>query len=358
MPVEALYKLDFSLPPELEAAEPPESRGLRRDSVRLMVSRRSSGEITHAHFHQLPGFLKKGDVLVINTSGTRRAAVRVRRADGSALIMHLSTHLEANLWAVEVRALDPAGKSHHFHETRQGEILELPNGGSAVLQGAYTSECDAAAKPSETLWCAELDLPVPIDAYLAANGAPIRYNYVKREWPLAYMQTVYATETGSAEMPSAGRPFTPELLERLKASGIAIAPLILHTGISNLETHEPPYKEFYRVGKETARRINETRAAGGRVIAVGTTAVRALETLTDTAGEMHSGEGWTCLVITPTRTLRMVDGLVTGFHDPEATHLAILEALAGRAHIESTYKEALAQRYLWHEFGDLHLILP
>jgi S-adenosylmethionine:tRNA ribosyltransferase-isomerase len=159
-------------------------------------------------------------------------------------------------------------------------------------------------------------------------------------------------------MPSAGRAFTPELITRLVARGVQIAPLLLHTGVASLEDHEPPYEEFYRVPLETARLVNGARAAGRQVIAVGTTVVRALETVTDAEGVTHPGEGWTRLVVTPERGLRAVNGLLTGFHEPRATHLAMLEALAGRRHLEIAYAEALRERYLWHEFGDLHLILP
>ena len=358
MAVEVASKFEFSLPRELEASEPPESRGLSRDGVRLMVFRRSGGEITHARFHDLPQFLNKGDVLVVNASRTRNAALAVRGAEGTGLRMHLSTHLGDKAWTVELRSVDSAGKSRHFDGARAGEVLALPSGGSAALLGPYTSDCEASATPSPTLWLAELELPLPAEEYLALHGSPVRYNYVTRDWPLSTFQTVYATESGSAEMPSAGRPFTAELLQRLQIAGIRIAPLILHTGISNLDTHEPPTKEFFRLSDETARLVNEGRAAGGRVIAVGTTSVRALETMVDSSGATRAGEGWTCLVIASERKLQTVDGLLTGFHDPEATHLAILEALAGRAHIQSAYEEALQRRYLWHEFGDLHLILP
>jgi S-adenosylmethionine:tRNA ribosyltransferase-isomerase len=147
-------------------------------------------------------------------------------------------------------------------------------------------------------------------------------------------------------------------MKRLEAKGIQIAPLILHTGVSNLETHEPPYKEFYRVTPETARMVNDARAFGHRVVAVGTTAIRALESVTNGEGKTHAGEGWTCLVITPQRKLRAVNALITGMHEPEATHLAMLEALAGLSHIKIAYDEALRKGYLWHEFGDLHLIIP
>jgi len=349
--------LEFSLPSELEASEPPESRGLRRDQVRLMVSNYSNDQIKHARFHDLPKFLNKSDLIVINTSRTRSAALTATRADGFPLELHLSTHLDENLWTVEVRSIDNAGKSKHFDDAHQGEILNLPGAATALLQGPYISDCNSNLAPSETLWLANLNLSSSIDDYLSRYGFPIQYNYVKDKWPLDYFQTVYATESGSAEMPSAGRPFTPELLERLEAKGIQIAPLVLHTGVSNLETHEPPYREFYRVSEETAQLVNETRASNKRIIAVGTTVVRALETVTDGNGITHAGEGWTSLVITPQWGLRAVNALLTGMHEPKASHLAILEALAGLPHIKLAYDEALRQGYLWHEFGDLHLII-
>jgi S-adenosylmethionine:tRNA ribosyltransferase-isomerase len=194
--------------------------------------------------------------------------------------------------------------------------------------------------------------------YLAEQGFPIRYSYVRESWPLEYYQTVYATEPGSAEMPSAGRAFTPELITRLIARGVQFAPLLLHTGVASLEDHEPPYEEFYRVPLETARAVNVARAAGKRVIAVGTTSVRALETVADEEGITHPGEGWTRVMITPQRGLRAVNALLTGWHEPQSTHLLMLEALAGMDHLRIAYNEALRRGYLWHEFGDLHLILP
>jgi S-adenosylmethionine:tRNA ribosyltransferase-isomerase len=186
---------------------------------------------------------------------------------------------------------------------------------------------------------------------------------------VSYYQSVYATEVGSAEMPSAGRAFTPELITRLVANGVRIVPLILHTGVASLEDDEPPYEEFYRVPAETAEAINAARAAGRRVIAVGTTVVRALETVTDRNGSIHPGEGWTDVFITPERGIRSVDAMLTGLHEPRSTHLSMLEALAGRGsvcaltnsgreHLQVAYAEALEEGYLWHEFGDLHLILP
>lgn len=358
MSTSSLSSIEFQLPPELEASEPPEARGLRRDEVRLMVSNYSTDKVQHTRFDQLTEYLSKGDVLVVNTSRTRNSALLASRGDSTVIELHVSTHLDDNQWTVEARSISEAGKTKHLEDARAGEVFSLHGGATAVLQAPYISDCDDNSMPSETLWLAKIDFPEEVDDYLARYGFPIRYNYVKERWSLDYYQTVYATEAGSAEMPSAGRPFTPVLLKRLSEKGVKIAPLILHTGVSNLETHEPPYKEFYRVPAGTADVVNTAREADHRIVAVGTTAIRALETVTNGDGKTHAGEGWTCLVITPQRGLRAVDALLTGMHEPEASHLAILESLAGLSHIKVAYDEALRNGYLWHEFGDLHLIVP
>lgn len=358
MSTSPLSSIEFQLPPELEASGPPEARGLKRDEVRLMVSNYSTDQVRHTRFDQLPEYLSEGDVLVVNTSRTRNAALLASRADGTLIELHVSIHLDDNQWTVELRSISESGKTKHLEDAREGEGLSLQGGAAAVLRGPYISDCNDNSTPSQTLWLAKIDFPEDVDDYLERYGFPIRYNYVKEKWSLDYYQTVYATEVGSAEMPSAGRPFTDELLERLKSKGIQIAPLILHTGVSNIETHEPPYKEFYRVSQETTDIVNKARATGHRIVAVGTTAIRALETVTNGDGITHAGEGWTCLVVTPQRRPRAVDSLLTGMHEPEASHLAILESLAGLSHIKVAYEEALHNGYLWHEFGDLHLIMP
>lgn len=353
----AVSGLDFHLPPELEASAPPEARGLARDEVRLMVSYLSNNDVVHTQFRHVPNFLAPGDLLVINTSGTLNAALRATRTDGTPLELHLSTRLPADLWSVEVRQLD-GHTTRPFANAVAGETLTLPGGATVTLHTPY--QPDHRPGGPTRLWIATLRLPesLSLETYLGEYGFPIRYYYVEQAWPGDYYQTVYATEPGSAEMPSAGRAFTPELITRLVAQGVQIAPLILHTGVASLEDHEPPYEEYYRVSLDTARQVNVARAAGRRVIAVGTTVVRALETVTDAEGTTHPGEGWTRLVITPKQGLRAVNGLLTGLHEPEASHLAMLQALAGLEHLEVTYGEALAQGYLWHEFGDLHLMLP
>jgi S-adenosylmethionine:tRNA ribosyltransferase-isomerase len=357
MPDAAIVPFDFALPPDLEASEPPEARGLARDEVRLLVSSRADDRIAHARFRDLPDFLRAGDLLVINTSGTRNAALLAARANGAVVEIHLSTRLPGDLWTVELRAPGERG-SEPLSTGMAGETLRLPEGGAVTLLTPYRPDQRGMPDALVRLWVATLSVPEPPPAYLERYGFPIRYRYVPAAWPLSYYQTVYATETGSAEMPSAGRAFTPELITRLVARGIQVAPLILHTGVASLEAHEPPYEEQYRVPGETAAAVNAARARGGRVIAVGTTVVRALETVADAGGDVHPGAGWTALIVTPRRGIRAVDALLTGFHEPQASHLAMLEALARRDHLRAVYEEALRERYLWHEFGDLHLLLP
>ncbi|MBX5458415.1 MAG: S-adenosylmethionine:tRNA ribosyltransferase-isomerase [Thermogemmatispora sp.] len=349
--------LSFELPPQLEAGEPPEARGLARDGVRLLVSYRSDNRLVHARFRELPAFLCRGDVLVINTSGTMKAALRAERAGGDPLELHLSTCLPAGLWVVEVRRPLSQG-SQPFFSLEPGEVLVLPQGGRAVLHAPYVRSSRAKAANQLRLWVATLELPEPLETYLDRYGFAIRYGYVRQEWPIDYYRSVFVTEIGSAEMPSASRPFTPELVTRLVAEGVQFAPLLLHTGVASLEAHEPPYEEYYRVPAESAELVNAALRQGRRVIAIGTTPMRALETVADQYGVVHPGEGWTDLVITPQRGLRVVSGLLTGFHEPRASHLALLEALAGREHLERAYAAALQEGYLWHEFGDVHLILP
>ena len=352
-----LDALDFELPPSLEASEPPEARGLARDEVRLMVSYRSDDRVVHTRFRDIGQYLESGDVLVVNTSGTLNAALNALRADGQPVELHLSTHLPADLWIVEVR-LKVGAKTQPFFDVTPGEVLHLPACATATIHAPYVSDRGETESARRRLWIARLRLPCPLQEYLDRYGFPILYHYVQESWPISYYQTVYVTEMGSAEMPSAGRAFTPELITRLVAHGAQIVPLLLHTGVASLESHEPPYEEYYRVPQVTAQTVNAARAEGRRVVAVGTTVVRALETVTDDTGSAHPGEGWTRLIVTPERGLRSVDGLLTGLHEPRATHLAMLEALAGREHLRLTYAQALQQGYLWHEFGDLHLILP
>jgi S-adenosylmethionine:tRNA ribosyltransferase-isomerase len=237
-----------------------------------------------------------------------------------------------------------------------GTVVILPAGGRAELR-VPASAALIRGQPVR-LWVASLTLPEPVLSYLSRHGRPIRYSYVPRAWPISSYQTVFAEVPGSAEMPSAARPFSTELITRLVSRGVGIAPFVLHCGVSSPEDHEPPSAEWFRVPPTTAAQVNAARLAGHRVIAVGTTAVRALETVCDAGGTVHPGEGWTELVVTPERHIQSIDGLLTGWHEPGASHLAMLEAVAGAGLVSASYQEALVQGYLWHEFGDSHLVLP
>jgi S-adenosylmethionine:tRNA ribosyltransferase-isomerase len=354
--------LAFELPESLAAHEPPEARGLARDAVRLMVSRVGVDAIAHARFRDFPDFLSRGDVLVVNASATINAALdawRLRPGGEFAdrIALHLSTPLHDGPWAIELRRLTDNGTAPLL-DAVPGERIALAAGATARLIAPLAFPVGDNVAPSRTrLWAAELTCPAGILEFAARYGRPIRYAYVRGDWPLDYYQTVFAAEPGSAEMPSAGRPFTREIVARLERKGVSVVPLVLHTGVASLELDEPPYPERYRVPSSTAAAVNAGRARGGRVVAVGTTVVRALETVASPGGRVRAGEGWTNLIITPERGIYAVDAMLTGLHEPRSSHLAMLEALVGREHLTRAYETALRCRYLWHEFGDVHLVI-
>jgi S-adenosylmethionine:tRNA ribosyltransferase-isomerase len=327
-----------------EAQEPPEERGYGRDDVALLVATRHDGGLRHARFRDLPQLLSPGDLLVVNTSATLPAALDARLGK-RPVELRLSTPVADQIWVVELRT--EAGSPFR---PRAGTRLTLPDGASAELLADYAG--------SDRLVLARLSSAGNLEHYLHRHGRPIRYGYVREQWPIEAYQTVFAREAGSAEMPSAGRPFTTRMVTTLMTHGILIAPLTLHTGVSSPELGEPPYPERYRVPEATARLVNAVHGWGGRMIAVGTTVVRALETVADQSGHVTAGAGRTNLVISPKRGLRTIDGLLTGWHDPQASHLQLIQAAAGQTLLQRSYRAAAARGYLWHEFGDLHLILP
>lgn len=404
--------LDFALPPRLEAREPAEERGSGRDDVRMLVSELATGRVTDTHFRALPQFLRRGDLVVLNTSATLPAALRAWRADGSEIALHWSSDLPplppaSGGWRAAGRGGDSDGASdgplaadpelaadrlraradrsepqaegvplaarrnrlaqsaivelraaggqtrlsvlHGDGAIHEGEVLRLAGGGRATILSPY--------RDSQRLWIARLALDLPVVDYLRRWGRPIRYSYIEKAFPISAYQTVYARSEGSAEMPSAGRAFTRSMLACLRHSGVGLAKLVLHTGVASLETHEKPYEEWYEVPAATAEKVRAAKAAGGRVIAVGTTVVRALESSVDREGQVVASSGWTDLVITPERGVHVVTGLLTGLHEPKATHLDMLQAIAGRETLARAYAVALEREYLWHEFGDLHLIV-
>jgi S-adenosylmethionine:tRNA ribosyltransferase-isomerase len=330
--------VEFELPADLEASRPIEASGRRRDEVRLLVTRREDDSFEHTAFTSLPRLLEPGDLVVVNDSATLPAALVATREDGSSVAVHFSTQLDSSIWVVEPRQV--AG--------RRGERLALSGGGHVRLIARY--------EDSMRLWIASVHLGTDVHSYLARWGQPIRYPYVPDEWPIELYQTIFARQPGSAEMPSAGRAFSRRIVEGLDARGVSIAAITLHTGVASLEHHESPYAEWFEVTEATARAINATRARGGRVLAVGTTVLRSLESAVE-GGLVRPSRGWTDLVITPERTISTADAFLTGLHEPEASHLDMLEAFSGARHVRAAYAAALDGHYRWHEFGDLHLIL-
>lgn len=339
-----MTEVDFELPAALEATAPPP----RRDRVRLLVASRTG--IQHARFEEFASFLSPGDLLVVNTSATLPAAVDGQRADGRAVTVHFATALDDGGWVVELRP--PGRATGPLTDVMSNERIELPD---AVL---LTVVKPAAPADPVRLWRASVAVEGDVLTFLARAGRPIRYGYVPDAYPLSDYQTVFARQPGSAEMPSAGRPFTTEIVTDLVVRGVAVAPVLLHTGVSSQEAGEPPLPERFDVPAATARLVNTARAAGGRVVAVGTTVTRALESAAALDGTVHAQAGWTDLVLGSGRPARVVDGLVTGWHAPGASHLQLLQAVAGPELVRRAYAAALRHRYLWHEFGDSCLLLP
>jgi S-adenosylmethionine:tRNA ribosyltransferase-isomerase len=350
--------------------------------------------LAHARFADLPRFLAPGDLLVVNTSATVAAALTGQRGDGRLVTVHLSSQLEDGIWLVELR--EPDATLGRVTDAVPGEPVTLPDGMSLTLLHPYPDP------PATRMWAASADGDVLAAA--ARHGRPIRYSYVPDPWPLAAYQSVFARSPGSAEMPSAARPFTPELVTSLVSGGVLVAPITLHAGVASLEAGEDPLPEWCRVPETTAQLVNLTLAAGRQVIAVGTTCTRALESAADPAitgpagrpnpadpastglastglastglastglastdlastgpvipGPVQAFTGRTGLVLGAGRPARVVSGLITGWHDAEASHLALLEAVAGTALVAAAYQAAEQAGYLWHEFGDSCLLLP
>ncbi|WKX21810.1 S-adenosylmethionine:tRNA ribosyltransferase-isomerase [Streptomyces sp. HUAS CX7] len=356
-----MSSLAVRVPEELSARVPVEQRGpgLDRDGVRLLVSHGT--EVSHHAFGELPGLLRAGDLLVVNTSPTLAAAVD-GRVGHARVVVHFSTRGDDGRWAVELREPDGRGTTRARAEEvvgrgcggLAGTKVRLPGGTRLMLEEPLSAR-------GERLWWARVS-GVAVPELLREHGRPIRYSYTDRDQPLSVYQTVFALPaadgTGSAEMPSAARPFTARLVAELVSRGVQFAPVTLHTGVASAESHEPPYPERFAVPEASARLINAVRAGDGRVVAVGTTAVRAVESAAGADGVVRARAGWTDLVVTPERGVRVVEGLLTGLHEPEASHLLMLEAVAGRAAIDRGYEAAVRGRYLWHEFGDVHLLLP
>nr|WP_218910605.1 S-adenosylmethionine:tRNA ribosyltransferase-isomerase [Nocardioides thalensis] len=349
----------FDAPPSRFAPAPPERRGQARDAVRLLVADRRAG-ITHTRFHHLADHLRPGDIVVVNDSATVAGQLDALSDRHGAVVVHLATSLDDGSWVVEVRRAPDADRA--VLDAVAGDVLELAAGRAHLrLEAPYPREGSSPTGTGNRLWRATAtgaDLTDVARRY----GRPIAYGYLADRYPLADYQTVFGIRPGSAEMPSAGRPFTADLITRLVARGIAVAPITLHTGVSSQEAGEAPQPERFAVPASTAAAVNAARAGGGRVVAVGTTVTRALESavVADEGGAVRVVEasGWTERVVTPADPPRVVDGLVTGWHDPEASHLLLVEAVAGPDLTQAAYRAATDEGYLWHEFGDSCLLLP
>ena len=353
----------FELDPERAATSPPEARGLEPDEVRLLVATRDA--TTHARLRDLPGRLDAGDLLLVNVSATVPAAIDGHRSNASPVTVHVAgpDPTAADRWLVELRRSDGRGP---VADARAGEVVALPDGGQLELlapgsaSGHHTAEVVDTRRAARTprIWTATAHLDEPLSSYLERLGRPVTYAHAPERWPLRIYQTVFGRIPGSAEMASASRPFTERLVVDLVTAGVAIAPVVLHAGLSSPERGEPPMPERFEVPAATARRVEHTRRDGGRLIAVGTTAVRAIESVVSFDGGLGPAAGWTDLVLGHDRPTRVVDGLLTGWHEPEASHLDLLEAVAGRELVRSAYETALLDGYRWHEFGDSCLLLP
>jgi S-adenosylmethionine:tRNA ribosyltransferase-isomerase len=339
----------FTIPEELNAVSPPEVRGIRRDQVKMMVLTRYNGKCIHSQFNQLTNFLREGDLLVFNNSRTIPA---VLKADvwrngimrKKAVEVRLARKVYENGWEVLLpEGGVKKGDKLIFSKRLQGKTVLLKDNYPFVLVRFSLT----GRRFYEEIY---------------KLGQPVRYEYIHHPWELDHYQTVYGSVPGSVEMPSAGRAFSWELISQLKKKGVKTAFLWLHTGLSYLMDNQwelPPgeNKESYAIPQETAELVTEAKHNGGRIIAVGTTVVRALETAGFNNGRMTAQSGWTDIYINETSSLSVADGLVTGFHEPEASHLNMLTAFVDRKDLISAYNIALKEGYLWHEFGDINLII-
>jgi S-adenosylmethionine:tRNA ribosyltransferase-isomerase len=353
----------FEFTEDLTATEPPEHRGLSRDGVRLLVAESVPGtpepdgvRLTHRRFRDLGSYLRPGDLVVVNTSQTIAAEITGTGPDGQPVILHVATPLDDGSWVLELRTAPDAALP--VLDAQPGEVIRLTAGGRARLLAPYPARAASPTGHGNRLWRAEVVATPALPDYLLRHGRPISYGYLRGHWPLSDYQTVFARDPGSAEMPSAGRPFTAALVTDLLSRGIVFAPITLHTGVSSQEAGEPPQPERYSVPAATARLVNATRLNGGRIVAVGTTVTRALESAAGPDGQVTPAAGWTELVIGPDSPARVVTGLITGLHNPDASHLLLVESVAGAELTQRAYDAAVEARYRWHEFGDSCLLLP
>lgn len=343
--------VNFDLPQQLSCPLPSEERGLARDDARLLVTADDGLFIKHTTFQFLDEFLEAGDVLVVNTSATRPAALPILLPFHKKGMLHLSNQIEEGKWLVEIREIQ-GEKTIRWKGGQEGMTFNLPNGARVTLKKRFYEN-----RKLLDLWIVVLNVKDNLDNYLKQYAHAIKYEKINDRYPMSYYQTFFSFEPGSSEMPSAARGFTRPLVDRLLKKGIQFAPILLHTGVSSLEEDEMPYPEYMEISPVSASIINSAKRQGKRIIAVGTTAIRAVESAANQAGLVQAYHGNTSLFIDQDYQPRIADGLLTGFHEPRASHLHMLQALASFQHVEIAYEEAIKHQYFWHVFGDLHLIL-
>ncbi|HEX7064086.1 MAG TPA: S-adenosylmethionine:tRNA ribosyltransferase-isomerase [Bacillales bacterium] len=336
--------LTFKLPESLNAISPAEHRGIRRDHVRMMVINRENNRTSHDHFHHLGHYLKSGDLLVLNNSRTIPAVLHAEvQRNGKRIAEEIEIRLAHRKSDAEWQVV------HKGKDVKIGDCIIFSDRLSAVV-----------IRTEESFTILRFSLSgISLYNEIYTLGEPIRYSYIKEKWGLDDYQTVYGSVPGSVEMPSAGRPFSWEMLLALRKQGIRLAFLTLHTGLSDLlDGREGAHinTEEYILPAETVEAVKKTKTEGGRVIAVGTTVVRTLETAAN-AGKLAPSSGWTDLYIHEKYPLRITDGLITGFHEPEASHLDLLSAFLDKDRLYDNYQRAIVEKYLWHEFGDINVII-
>lgn len=332
------------------ATAPIESTGRARHDVGMLVS--TPEQTTETKFRRIADHLDAGDVLVVNTSSTEPAALDATWR-GGPITLHAAGPGQRGGWVVELRSPDRSGP---ITDAAPGDCVSLADGSAIRLIAPRSHDPSTGVRLWETSWHGRDDLL----GLVRRLGSPIRYSYVQERWPLASYRTIFerrSVEFASAEMPSAARPFTQPVLDDLTDRGVLLAAIELHTGLSSPETHEPPEPERFHVGARAARRIAITKHQHRRVIAVGTTAARAVESAVTNDGKVGAASGWTNLVLSRERPAKVIDGILTGWHPPEASHLALLESITGAEQISSAYRAALEAGMLSHEFGDSCLLL-
>ncbi len=333
----------YDLPKELIAQDPLEDRS----SSRLLVLNRRSGEREHRVFRELPDFLNPGDCLVVNDTRVIPARLMgVKEGTGAGIEVLLLKRCEDQMWETLVKPgkkARPGARISFGDGLLVGEVLEVVEEGNRRIRFTYEGIFEEILDQ-----LGQMPLPPYITHQLKDKN---RY------------QTVYARHEGSAAAPTAGLHFTPELLKEVEEKGVKLAHVTLHVGLGTFRpvkvedvTQHHMHSEFYWIEEDQARLINETKASGGRVICVGTTSCRTLESAADEEGVLHAGSGWTDIFIYPGYRFKMMDALITNFHLPESTLLMLVSAFAGKERVMAAYEEALREGYRFFSFGDAMLI--